>query len=227
MAGEDQDGPAPQGSLYASAAAVAPSRRSLRRRQAIVALAGAAAILAGGAFLGTQLIDGRQPTLPQPAALAPQPPPSPSAPPTEEPPPQLGAKPTLGAARAKLSPVPSPTLDEELLAGASLAALDRQVTERTETTRDGSIRITTARYDLTGQGRLALVADQGTMAGSAHCTNRVRPAAGATATERPNLLLCWRTSPTRSVVTLAVNRSGRPAASGSVAVIEREWAALD
>ncbi|WP_189335309.1 hypothetical protein [Actinoplanes ianthinogenes] len=237
---DDEYDPQPQGSLYASAAAVAPSRRSLRRRQAVVAVAGAAALLAGGAFLGTQLIEVQQPTLPEPAALAPQTPPSPSAPPTEEPPPQLGAKPTLSAARAKLSPMPSPSLDADELAAseaadgflqhlapASPGTADQQVTERIEATRDGSIRVTTARYDLSGRGQLSLLADQGTMVGSAHCTNRVRFSAGAAAAERPHLMLCWRTSPTRSVVTMAVNRDSRPAATASVAVLEREWAALD
>jgi hypothetical protein len=251
MADDEQPAPAPQGSLYASAAAIAPTRRSQRRRQAVVGITGAAAILAGGAFLGTQLIDARQPTLPEPAALAPQTPLSepaataeePSgaaegpAAPTEEPArPQLGVKPTLSAARARLSPIPSPSLNEDEIASAaadgfflrpSQGTANERVIERTEATRDGSIRVTTARRDLSGQGQLGLVADEGTLVGSAHCTNRLRSGDGASATERPHLLLCWRTSPTRSVVTVAVNRNSRPAATGSVAVIEREWAALD
>lgn len=42
----------------------------------------------------------------------------------------------------------------------------------------------------------------------------------------PNVLLCFRTSATRSVVTLAVGKTGSPSATTSTAVLAREWAKL-
>jgi hypothetical protein len=41
------------------------------------------------------------------------------------------------------------------------------------------------------------------------------------------MLVCWRTSARRSVVTVAVAEQGRPSSGDSVAVIQREWARLN
>lgn len=71
MANDEHQDPEPEGGLYASAAATTPQRRDRRRKQAIVGLTGAAAVLAGLGFLGTQLMNSEQPSLPEPAALAP------------------------------------------------------------------------------------------------------------------------------------------------------------
>jgi hypothetical protein len=100
------------------------------------------------------------------------------------------------------------------------------ISQRTEKIADGTIRITTARHDLTGQGPLAIAADEGTKIGDARCTNKIRFSTGAPAQERPTLLLCWRTSAKRSVVTMIATPGGKPAAATSVGVIDREWAKL-
>jgi len=97
---------------------------------------------------------------------------------------------------------------------------------RTEQTTGGTIRITTARADLTGQQGQQLAADDGTPAADAHCTRRLHFSNAAKPEEVPSLLLCWRTSAKRSVVTLAVAKRGRPSAADSAAVIDREWAKL-
>lgn len=100
------------------------------------------------------------------------------------------------------------------------------VKERNERTAQGTIRVVSARYDLTGQRELGLAGDDGDPVGSARCTQRVKFSAEAAAQVKPSLLLCWRTSAGRSVVTLAAVPGGHPSSARSVAAIDREWAAL-
>ncbi|MBM2621596.1 hypothetical protein JIG36_39445 [Actinoplanes sp. LDG1-06] len=102
-----------------------------------------------------------------------------------------------------------------------------QVSTRTEPTSEGTIRISTARADLTGQQDQLIAGDGGKPVGSARCTQKVRFSEGAPAREVANLLLCWRMSADRSVVTLAVAKEGTPSSSISTATIDREWARLD
>jgi hypothetical protein len=106
------------------------------------------------------------------------------------------------------------------------AAGEGPVSTRTETTPDGTIRVVTAKFDLTGQQEMLIAADRGRPVGDARCTNRVHFTNAAAPREIPNLLLCFRTSATRSVVTLAVGKKGSPSAAASAAVIAREWARL-
>ncbi|MFI5892550.1 hypothetical protein ACIA5D_20825 [Actinoplanes sp. NPDC051513] len=101
-----------------------------------------------------------------------------------------------------------------------------ELATRTEPTADGTIRITTAKGDLTGGPDLRLAADEGKLVGTARCTKRVAFANRVKAREIPTLLLCWRTSADRSVVTLAVSRKDKPAAEDSLEIIDREWAKL-
>jgi hypothetical protein len=96
----------------------------------------------------------------------------------------------------------------------------------TEQTSEGTIRITSAKADLTGQQDQLMAADSGAPAGDARCTQKVHFSNSAAARTIPNLLLCWRTSANRSVVTLAVAKNGHPSTASSTAVIDREWAKL-
>jgi hypothetical protein len=100
------------------------------------------------------------------------------------------------------------------------------VRERSVKTAQGTIRVVSARYDLTGQRELGLAADPGEAVGSSHCTQRLRFSSEAAGQLKPSVLLCWRTSARRSVITLAVAAHGRPSPDGSVAAIDREWSAL-
>jgi hypothetical protein len=101
------------------------------------------------------------------------------------------------------------------------------VNERTERTANGSIRVISARHDLSGQREMRFAGDEGKPVGKGvTCTNRMRFAEGTPATVRPTALLCWRVSKERSVVTMAVAPKGKPSAAASVAVISKEWAAL-
>lgn len=93
-------------------------------------------------------------------------------------------------------------------------------------TSDGTIRVTTAKADLTGQEDHLIAADNGKAVGHSRCTRQFRFANGAQVKHIPRLLLCWRTSPDRSVLTLASSRSGAPAEKDSAAVIDKEWVKL-
>jgi hypothetical protein len=101
----------------------------------------------------------------------------------------------------------------------------QDLSTRTEKTGEGTIRITTAKGDLTGQQDQLMAADGGTPVGQARCTQRLH-FSNAGARKIPTILLCWRTSASRSVVTLAVSRNGKPSEDASTAVIDREWARL-
>jgi hypothetical protein len=100
------------------------------------------------------------------------------------------------------------------------------VRERSEKSAQGTIRVVSARYDLTGQRELGLAADRGQAVGRSRCTQRLRFSSESVGQLKPSILLCWRTSSRRSVVTLAVSPHGTPWPEASVAAIDREWSAL-
>ncbi|MET0417221.1 MAG: hypothetical protein ABW022_14515, partial [Actinoplanes sp.] len=84
-----------------------------------------------------------------------------------------------------------------------------------------TLRLVTAKADLRGQNELAWVADAGKPVGSATCSQQVRFANQAKSAHKPNLLICWRTSATKSAYTVMVDMHGKPSRSESVAVIDR------
>lgn len=111
--------------------------------------------------------------------------------------------------------------------GGAAAKADEAVTQRTESIKDGSVRVTTARHDLTDSAALLIAGDGGKSVGDGvKCTNRVRFSQDTPATERPTLLVCWRTSANRSVVTMMATPRGIPSADANVSIINREWAKL-
>ncbi|AEV87585.1 Neuronal acetylcholine receptor subunit alpha-4 [Actinoplanes sp. SE50] len=241
MSDDDRPDRTRGGSVYASEAATAPHRRGLQRRQTAIGIAGAIAVLVGSGFIVTQLMDARQDTLPEPAALAPL---TTAATPGMEGtgvsavPGNLRApRTTHPAEAAKRAPSPTPmSLPEEPGASAPYAPSSMAVAQqgqqapvirRVETVHNGTVRISTARADLTGRGDLQLAADTGFAAGDGiRCTNRVRFSPDEPATTREYLLLCWRTSDRRSVITMAVAAHGAPTPADSAKIIIREWDSL-
>ncbi|MCM4083774.1 hypothetical protein [Paractinoplanes hotanensis] len=131
----------------------------------------------------------------------------------------------IDEARAKAAEDGFP-LKRPVTAAPGVKAATGPVNERTEKTSEGSVRIVSARFDLTGQRELLLVADKGFAVGGARCTQQVRFSSGEEPQERPSMLLCWRTSDSRSVVTMAVAGQGKPSTDVSLAVLEKEWAKL-
>jgi len=93
--------------------------------------------------------------------------------------------------------------------------------------RDGrTMRLISARADLTGQRELAWVADGGEPVGKARCSQTFRLASNVEPARKPNLLICWRTSATKSVYTVMVDLDGDPSERTSTAAIDAEWRKL-
>ncbi len=89
-----------------------------------------------------------------------------------------------------------------------------------------TMRVVSARANLAGQRELAWAADAGHRVGDAWCTQNFRFNPSEPARVRPTLLLCWHTSPTKTVYTVAVDVDHRPSEKASVALIDQVWAAL-
>jgi len=222
----------------------APNRDpARRRRQVVLGAAGLAALLGVGAYVITaQVTDHKSSTATRDAgALAP------SVAPSSETPSEVPSSPPDAAAdsvtqSAGPSSSPSLSVDEQIKQAREKAAKDGYpvqraltaapnaisgpVNERSEETENGTLRVVTAKFDLTGQRELLWPANGGKSVGSADCTSTFRFANNAKASTKPNLLLCWRTSAERSVVTVLVDRAGKPSTAESVKVIDREWAKL-
>jgi hypothetical protein len=94
---------------------------------------------------------------------------------------------------------------------------------RLNTTRR-TLRVVSAPGDLTGKLELAWASDGGRAVGDGHCTQTFRFSPSLPVGQRPTMMLCWRTSPRRSVYTLLVDLAQTPSAQASVAVIDRVWA---
>jgi hypothetical protein len=182
-----------------------------------------------------------------PSSAFPSPPP---APPLSLPPPT----PARSGARHSISPAAPESLPPPSVAPTPAAALENrihrelsgagsfsgqadslpgpagsplgEVSERREDRPNGSLRIITARSDLTGLRELRWAGDAGRPIGPVSCTQNLRFTDDAKPSTQPNLLLCWRTSATRSVATLLADYGGRPSVADSVDIIEREWAQL-
>jgi hypothetical protein len=242
MAYDEHDDPEPEGGLYASTTAATPQRSALRRKQAVAGIAGAAAVLAGAGFLTTRLMNEQQPSFPQPAALAPQSPAGDENVPEEsEPPVTRTPKTKKHAAPVERSPVMSPEASRQASpdpaseARASDAVDDLRdrlgISQRTyvadRTFGNGTIRVVTARRDLTGEREMLLAGDQGEPAGDGvRCTTAIKSQPEVPMDE-PATLMCWRTSESRSVITMTSATSDGSLAAECADVIEREWARLE
>jgi hypothetical protein len=149
------------------------------------------------------------------------------------------AKPARTASRAPLGPAVQKEIDE---AQAAAARAGHPVTKalppprkvvpggavstRIKQAKDSYLRITTARADLTNQKDQRMAADEGTKTGNVNCTQRFRFATNVKPKVIPNMMICWRVSASRSVVTLGVTYKGKPSMSAYADVIAREWAKL-
>jgi hypothetical protein len=89
-----------------------------------------------------------------------------------------------------------------------------------------TLRVVTAHGDLTGQQELAWVADAGQPVGEAHCTQNFKIGQDAKPRERPTMMICWRTSATKSVYTVSIDLTKKPSAADSVAAINKAWAQM-
>jgi hypothetical protein len=209
-------------------AAVGPRHRGmlLMRR---LATSGTTFALVGGAVLSTQTGAARQHNVPEQPSLvlvsstkqaSAADPDSLEPPPAEETDEQTRKEIRKARDKAAAEGVPL----KRPLAGSTATA--GAVNERSTMIGSTSVRVMTARMDLTGQPPLNLVAGRGEGVGSGvTCTNRIRFSLDEPAVERPTLLLCWRTAMNRSVVTMAVTPKGQAPTAAIVDLMNREWAA--
>jgi hypothetical protein len=88
-----------------------------------------------------------------------------------------------------------------------------------------TMRVVSAKADLTGQRELGWAADDGHEVGAAHCTQNFK--IGDTEPRvRPTMVICWRTSAEKSVFTVAVDIDGKPSEKDSVATLNRVWSKM-
>jgi hypothetical protein len=242
--------------VYYSGSAYPGSRTSARRgnrssaagrlKKAAVAVVGLSAV-GGGAYFAATVFGGHPPGYVSggpagPVRVAPSPPPSPSpthpSPVGPTPGPQMG---TRNGIPQSARPSPTPSVPDDQVAAAQVGAVlaaappptapgtglgiaSGPVTVSTETGTDGSsIRVVTARYDMTGRWSAP---DPGRAVGDAHCTAKLAAVPGGPAAERPTMLVCWRMSPAKSVVTVAIRPQARPLAPSSVDALDRAWAQM-
>jgi hypothetical protein len=225
------------------------------RRQLAIGTVGLAAVLGGGAYLLTPQLVDRQHNVaaPDSVRLAPVTPaqataesvpfvssggsasPSTSVPASasgslaESPSPSrspdsAAVRRQIDQARAAAAKAGHP-LQRQLITKGELPA-SAGLTTRMERTANGTLRITSAKGDLTGREDQVLAADDGTPVGDVRCTQNFHFANNATPRKIATMMLCWRTSATRSVLTLGVTRQGPPSPSMYTPVIDREWAKL-
>ena len=229
--------------------------RAARRKPAVIGVIGLAAILGGGAYFATEAMTGPVAVAPE-AAPAPITTPASDLPPAteesalgaaargESPTPSTTSS-AAGAAEPAAAGATT-SRDDSVAAAVGTAAKARQeaprplppvaaaaVVKDVRVRNTGSLavdgatlRVISGRGDLTGQRELALVADDGIAVGDARCGQRFHFTAGAPAVEKPTMMICWRTSAERSVITVAVSRTGRPSAAAGVAAITKQWSEL-
>lgn len=224
-----------------------------RRTQAIAGAVGLAAVLGGGAFLVTDRMSDDTTTVPTDIAAPAVPVPSASMP-SASAPASAATSPAASSAAPKpaASAAPAPATSKAKTraqmieeakgtaakadnvrrplapqgAIAAVADADVTVTQTGSLTEGGTLKVVSAKSDLTGQRELGIVADDGRAVGEARCTQNVRFSAEAPAVEKPTMLICWRTSAGRSVYTVSVVRTGRPSAETAVAALNKRWAKL-
>jgi hypothetical protein len=98
------------------------------------------------------------------------------------------------------------------------------VTDSGSIKRDGeTMRVVSALGDLTGQRELAWVADGGVPVGDAFCSQNFHYTAPVAPGPNPSLMICWRLSPVKSVISVAVSKTGTPTVESGVAAIDRQW----
>ncbi|MEU4424075.1 hypothetical protein AB0F81_25890 [Actinoplanes sp. NPDC024001] len=116
-----------------------------------------------------------------------------------------------------LQPRPEAPVDDLQIANSGNIKKDRN-----------TMRVVSARGDLTGQRELAWVDGMGEPAGNKIlCSQRIRLQNNTKAGVRKNLLLCWRLSKEKSVYTVAVDLDGNPSRRKSVNAILKRWKAMD
>lgn len=94
------------------------------------------------------------------------------------------------------------------------------------TFKTGIVRLVTARSDLTGQQELGWVAGGVSDHGNDHCSQTFRLFNSPAPEKKPTLLLCWRTSPAKSVVAALVDPKGKPSIARALKAVDDKWKSM-
>jgi hypothetical protein len=106
------------------------------------------------------------------------------------------------------------------------AAAAYQEQNRTMSDGSGTMRIISAKGDLSGEQEMLWVTGDGEPAGGgASCTQKFRFAQNTEPAVRPTMLLCWRISESRSVIVLAVSKE-KPSRKETVSTLTSQWEKL-
>lgn len=107
---------------------------------------------------------------------------------------------------------------------AAVAAAAAAHVENLGSLKQGStMRVITAKMDLTGLREQGWVAGGVTAHGPASCSQTFRFGNEQKAAIKPTLLVCWRTSAHKSVITVAVDTKGHPSVAKSITTIDERW----
>jgi hypothetical protein len=230
------------------------ARLSRRRKLTAIGVVGVA-LLGTGAFVATDLMTGPRTTRSgEVGALRPVDPDPAAAPASSTGVSASGHPDSSAAVRASTTASGAPQTVAERVAAAKAAGAKSDgrikrplpnpagavAADRVRTTEDGvtiretgslkkgpgTMRIVSARRDLTGEREFAWPADAGESVGNARCTHKLRLSPDAEMQVLPTLLLCWRTSAARSVCIVAVKLNAQPSKRAIVSEIDRVWSKL-
>jgi hypothetical protein len=232
------------------------ARRDRRRRKLVAGISGLAVVLGVGAFYATGSLAHKDQIAPDAGALTPFAPADSPTPTPTQPTGTAAATRTGLAVGPSWSPSPdlsktapsataSPKSAEQEVRDAreaaakdgvplmrprpttTLAAAAVTATDSGSLKKDGTtLRLVSARGDLTGQRELGWVAGGAKRYGDATCSQTMQFANNEKPKKIANLLICWRTSATRSVATVMVNVNGHPSRAASVAALDKRWKEL-
>ena len=109
---------------------------------------------------------------------------------------------------------------------ATTAVSDLHQTDTGSLQKGGTVRIVSAKGDLTGQRELSWVAGGISKYQGADCSQTFRFSSNPKPTVKPNLLMCWRTSAEKSVVAVVVDANGKPSKEKAVSALEQRWQSM-
>ncbi|WP_045742005.1 hypothetical protein [Actinoplanes rectilineatus] len=112
-------------------------------------------------------------------------------------------------------------------AASASPAEDVKMMTRGSLKEGGIVRVYTAHSDLTGQKELAYVAGGIEEHRDVPCSQTFKFSTNPKPAKRDNLLMCWRTTPDKSVVAIVVDPDGKPSRDKAVDVLEKNWRDMD
>jgi len=225
---------------------VAPGRGLTSRARFAIAAVGLAAGLGAGAYVITDNLVNRSATTTEIGALAPQSPdggaasgtPAPSVTSASVESPQVS--PSSQSVAQSISPEvvkkirearekmakDGVKVDHPAAPQAAQATSDVSMSTTGSLKEGGILRVVAAREDLTGQRELAYVAGGLMRHRGVLCSQTFKFSTNPAPRKRPNLVMCWRTSADRSVITMVVDPKGHPSPDKAVNALEKKWRSM-